>query len=354
MAELNVAFVIPRSGPAGIFGPSSESCGQLAVEEINAAGGVRGRELRLQVVDGGQEPDIVATQIDQLVSSGKVQAVAGWHTSAVRQKVTPTTSCRVPYVYTALYEGHERTPGVFLTGETPSRQVLPALRWMSHELGVRRWFIAGNDYVWPRASARAAHRYAAACDSEICGEAFLPLGTEEFGPMLRQVERSRAQGVLMFLVGMDAVRFNRAFTEMRIHDHCVRFSPLMEENMLLATGAANTHDLYAAAGYFETLCTSEGQDFGLRYHRRFGANAPVLNAPGESCFEGLTLLARLATQAGSLALPDLCATAATGTVTYDGPRGALHLQHNHLAQRVYLARAEGIEFDVIAQLPKNS
>jgi urea transport system substrate-binding protein len=350
MADFNVAFVVPRSGPAGIFGPSSENCGRLAAEEINAESGVRGRKLRLVHVDGGQEPHVVAGMVDRLISRGQVQAVAGWHTSAVREKIAPRTSWRVPYVYTALYEGLERTPGVFLTGETPHRQVFPALRWMSRELGVRRWFIVGNDYVWPRASARSARRYAGACAGEICGESFLPLDTEEFGPTLRLIERSKAQGVLMFLVGMDAVRFNRAFTQMRLDDHCVRFSPLMEENMLLATGSANTKDLYAAAGFFEMLATAECLDFSLRYHRRFGVNAPVLNSPGESCYEGLTLLARLASQSASLDMPDICASADTGSVFYDGPRGALTLQHNHLAQHVYLARAEGAEFDVIAQL----
>lgn len=350
MADYNVAFVVPRSGPAGIFGPSSENCGRLATEEINAAGGVRGRKLHLVLVDGGQEPPVVASAVDRLISRGQVQAVAGWHTSAVRERVAPKTSGRVPYVYTALYEGLERTPGVFLTGETPHRQVFPALRWMSRELGVRRWFIVGNDYVWPRASARSARRYAAAVGGEVCGESFVPLDTEEFGPTLRRIERSQAQGVLMFLLGMDAVRFNRSFTQMRLDDHRVRFSPLMEENMLLATGSANTRDLYAAAGFFEMLATTESLEFGLRYQRRFGVNAPVLNSPGESCYEGMILLARLVAQAASLEMSDICASADAGSVFYDGPRGALHLQRNHIAQRVYLARADGAEFDVVAQL----
>jgi urea transport system substrate-binding protein len=134
---IDVAFVVPRTGPAAIVGPSCEACGVLAADEINSAGGVLGRELRLRVVDGGRPPTEVASEVAALFEAGAVRAVTGWHISAVRQAVAPLVSDRVPYVYCPLYEGGERTPGVFLVGETPDRQLLPALRWMARERGVR-------------------------------------------------------------------------------------------------------------------------------------------------------------------------------------------------------------------------
>ncbi|MHA6794210.1 substrate-binding domain-containing protein [Pseudonocardia bannensis] len=349
--RLDVAFVVPRSGPAGIFGPSCEACGRLAAEEINADGGVLGRELRLRLVDGGRPPAQVACEVARLVEAGAVQAVSGWHISAVRQELTPVVAGRVPYVYTPLYEGGERTPGVFLAGETPDRQLLPAMRWMSRELGVRTWCVVGDDYVWPRMSARAARRYALdSPDVQVLDEVFVPLGTEDFGPSLARVERSGADGVLMFLVGSDAVRFNRLFAAAGLDRRCVRLSPLMEENMLLATGAENTRQLYAAAGFFETLATSRGLDFSGRYVDRFGVDAPVLNSLGESCYEGLTLLSRLAGRAASLELDEL--SAAAQTLVYESPRGVVRMAGNHLLQSVHLARADGLEFDVIAELTR--
>lgn len=113
---LNVALVVPLQGPAGIFGPSCESCATLAAEEVNAAGGVLGRELNLVPVDGGAPPAVVAAELDALVSAGAVDAVTGWHISAVREAVAPRIRGRVPYAYTALYEGGEQRPGLFLTG----------------------------------------------------------------------------------------------------------------------------------------------------------------------------------------------------------------------------------------------
>ena len=347
---MDVAFVVPGSGPSGIFGPSCSASGRLAVAEINDAGGILGREVRLCPVDGGQSPSRVAAEVDLLVTAGDVAAVAGWHTSAVRQQVTPLIDGRVPYVYTAVYEGGERSPGVFLTGETPHSQLLPAMRWMAREMGVRSWSIVGNDYVWPRASARSARVFAGSIGAEIRDEIFVRLGTHEFGSVLRHVERSRPQGVLMFLLGSDAVQFNRAFTEMRLHDLCVRLSPLMDENMLMATGAANTHELYSAAGFFEALGSAHSMDFEQRYLARHGPSAPAITSPGESCYEGMTLLAQLAEAARSVDVTEINGIA--DSITYEGPRGPVQVRNRHLQQNIYLARADGLEFDVMAEISR--
>lgn len=346
---LDVAFVVPRSGPAGILGPACEACGDLAAAELNADGGVLGREVRLHPVDGGRSPSEIVTEVTGLLDAGAVDAVSGWHISAVRQALAPAVAERVPYVYAPLYEGGECTPGVFLTGETPETQVLPALRWMAAELGVRTWCVVGNDYVWPRGSARAVRRFARTSPHvRVLEEVFVPLGCESFDPVVERIQRCGAQGVLMFLVGSDAVRFNRAFAASGADRSRVRLSPLMEENMLLATGAGATRELYAAAGYFETLATASSLEFSGRYAARFGVNAPVPGALAESCFEAITLLGRLTERAGSVAPSALLGVAErTG---FDGPRGAVSLRGGHLRQNVYLARADGLSFDVLTRL----
>ena len=346
--SVDVALVIPLRGPAGMFGPSCALCAGLAAEEVNSEGGLLGRELRFRVVDGGAAPEQVADEVDALVTSGRVQAVTGWHISAVREAVAPRLAGRVPYVYTALYEGGERTPGVFLTGETPGCQLGRAMRWLRDELRVRRWCIVGDDYVWPRRSSMAARHFARQLGVEICDEIYVGLGSEAFSDVLRQVERVRPEGVLMLLVGEDAVHFSRAFATAGLDESILRFSPLMDENMLLAAGAESTRDLYSAAGFFESLVSSSSMDFVGRYSRRFGPCAPVLNSLGESCYEGVRLLAALIRRANSLAVPDLMRVA--DHIGYDGPRGQVHLSDRHLVQQIYLARADALEFDVLTSL----
>ncbi|MEV6797368.1 substrate-binding domain-containing protein [Micromonospora rifamycinica] len=345
---VSVALVFPMRGPAGMFGPTCELCAQLAVEEVNRAGGVLGRELRLVPVDGGAAPAEVAAEVEALVSTGAVQGVTGWHISSVRQAVAPRIAHRVPYVYTALYEGGERTEGVFLTSETPDAQLWPAMRLLAREQGVRRWFVVGNDYVWPRRTARAAQRYARDSGARVCGRVFLPLGTENFGPVLRQIERAETDGVLMLLVGADAVRFNRAFGRSGLDQRCLRLSTLMDENMLLASGIGGTRRLFSTAGFFAGLVTRENLDFHGAFARRFGVDAPPLGSLGESCYEGVMLLAALIARARTLDVRAI--GAAADAVTYHGPRGELRLRHRHVRQRIYLAEAHGLDFTVLSQL----
>ncbi|HWE92175.1 MAG TPA: substrate-binding domain-containing protein [Pseudonocardiaceae bacterium] len=345
---LNVALVIPLQGPAGIFGPSCELCAQLAAEEVNTEGGVLGRELRLLAVDGGAAPTTVAAEVEALVSMGVVGAITGWHISAVRREIVPRISGRVPYVYTAVYEGGEHTPGVFVTGETPHGQLLPGMALLTAEFGVRRWCVVGNDYIWPRRSARAAHRYARDTGTSICDEIYVPLGTEDFDAVLTRVARSGADAVLILLVGDDAVRFNRAFGRAGLDQQCRRLATLMDENMLLATGATGTVGLYATSGYFETLATPESLDFAGRYARRFGVEAPPVGNLGESCYEGVRLLAALIDRARTTDVPAISAVA--DSVRYAGPRGEISLRNRHVAQRIYLAAADAMDFHVLTQL----
>jgi ABC-type branched-subunit amino acid transport system substrate-binding protein len=290
----------------------------------------------------------VAAVVHALVTEGEVDAVVGWHLSAVRNVVAPRIAGLVPYVYTALYEGGENHPGVFMVGETPSRQLLPAMRWLRAETGARRWCIVGNDYVWPRGTAAAAKLYAPLCDGRICDEVFVPLGSTDFTDVVRRVAGHRADAVLMLLVGQDAVAFNRAFADAGLDDSCRRLSTLIEENTLLASGAESTRGICAAAAYFESLVTPESQEFGSRYVRRFGPDAPTLNSPAESCYEGILLLAALARAARTLSVPALCGVA--DTVSYAGPRGELRMRGRHLDQRVYLAEASALDLGVVAEL----
>ncbi|WP_371667459.1 substrate-binding domain-containing protein [Streptomyces sp. NBC_00289] len=348
-STLNVALVYPMQGPAGIFGPACEACARLAAEEVNKGGGVLGREVRLLEVDGGADPRQVADEVEALVATGVVHGVTGWHISSVRQAVAPRIAHRVPYVYTALYEGGEHTDGVFLTSETPDRQLLPAMRLLAETRQVRRWFVVGNNYVWPRHTARAARRYARACGGgRVCGEAYLPLGAEDFHDVLRRIEHADADGVLMLLVGSDAVRFNRAFAASGLDRRCLRLSTLMDENMLMASGPEATADLFSTAGFFASLANQDTLDFHGQYAGRFGLDAPAPGSLGESCYEGVLLLASLIERARTLDVSAI--SAAAETVSYEGPRGLLRLHDRHVRQRIYLAEADGLDFNVLAQL----
>lgn len=348
-AAIHVGLVIPMHGSAGMFGLSCLACAVLAAEEINEEGGLLGREVRLVTIDGAGPPEAVADRIDHLVRSEAIDVVAGWHLSHVRRAIAAHLDGEVPYVYSTLYEGGEHAPGVFLTGETPDRQIAPTMAWLGEQLGIQRWAVVGDDYLWPRGSMAVVHSFIRRLGVEITDEMFVPLGQEDFTDVLGRIRRSNAQAVLMLLVGQDAVYFNRAFARAGLDEVMIRLSPLMDENMLLASGPNATRNLYSAAAYFDSLVTPDALDLVGRYTARFGPNAPVLNSMGESCYEALQLLQAVTHKANSLNVRDLLATAES-PVGYHGPRGAVHLMNRHLVQDVYLARADGTVFDVVTRL----
>ncbi len=341
-----LAMVVPLQGPAGIFGPSCEAVGELVARDLNAAGGVLGREVEIEVVDGGAPPATVAATVEGLLRAGRIDAVSGWHISSVRRALAPVLAGRIPYAYTALYEGGEDRPGVYCTGETPRMQLEPALRWLRDNAGVRRWFVVGDDYVWPRLSLAAVRRYAARLGLELAGGAFVELGSGRMDSAVERVARSGSDAVLMLLVGQDAVRFNRAFARHGLQDSILRFSPLMDENMLLASGAEATRGMVVASAYFPSLVDANSMELQGRYAALHGSRAPVLGGVAESCYEGAQLLSTLIQRSGSLT--DLGGVA--DGIAYDGPRGTVEFRDRVARQRVYLAVANGFDFDVITAL----
>lgn len=341
---LPVAFVVPLQGPTGIYGPSCLAAGQLAVEQLNAARGILGRQVELIIVDGGRAPEEVAAEVEALVVGGGVEAVAGWHISAVRQAITRRVGGRVVYAYAAMHEGRDDTPGVFMLGERPINQLLPAVHWMREQLGTGRWAVVGNDYVFPRVTGATARLALDGGPSAIVSETYLPLGTRDFAAVLRDLEGRAVDGVLMLLMGQDAVHFNRQFARAGLDDRLVRMSPAVEENTLLAGGADSHHGLFAAAAYFDGHPTTAGSNLAAAYYERFGPWAPVLNAVGESCYEAIHFLERVADVCGSLDVA--AAEAMQSGHAYASPRGLLRLDGNLVDQDVYLAEAVGMEFAV--------
>lgn len=343
-----VCMVVPLRGPAGIFGPSCRTVSALAADQINEIGGILGRPIELRYVDAGAPPAAVAQEVRQLLDTNQIDALTGWHISAVRTELVPVVAQRIPYIYTSLYEGGEQTPGVFCTGETPQIQLLPALRWLRDTLGLRRWFIVGNNYVWPRVSASATKLYAQQLGLTIAGEYYVRLGSTNMTEAVARVRESAATGVIMFLVGQDAVVFNRTFCAEDMDRSVVRFSPLMEENMLMASGPRATRSLFVAASYFRSLATGGAMHLMRDYVDRYGSMAPALNNAAESCYEGVMTLAALTRKSGSTDVRRM--QYLSDSVGYDGPRGPMQMQGQHLRQTTYMARAENNEFDILAAL----
>ena len=342
---VRLGLFIPTSGPAGIWGPSCRSGAELAAEEINGLGGIRGCEVKLHIADAGDDPEAVADHALELVDEERIDALVGMHTSDVREALAHRLGTRIPYVYTPLYEGGEGLKSALCIGETPRLQLLPALAWLESRYGFRRWALIGNDYVWPRQSHRVARAHFLESGAKVLCERYLSFGTQDFDDVLDLLDVLAPDAVLLSLVGGDAVRFNREFGRAGLDRKMARLSCAVEENMLLAIGAGNTERLFAVSGYFGVLRTPGNDSFLERYHQRFGDSAPVMNAIGESVYEGVHFLAAAANKEQALA------TVPRRDIRIPGPKNALWRAADRTSRfPMYLAEAQGHQFALRANV----
>ncbi|SLN60928.1 substrate-binding domain-containing protein [Oceanibacterium hippocampi] len=332
-----IGLFVPMSGAAGLWGASCVASAQLAAHEINARGGIAAREVEFVLVDASDETGLAVEHgANDLIEDNAISAIVGMHLSSVRQRLNKIVGARVPYVYTPLYEGNERTPGVFAIGETPEDQLRPAIRHLSATRKVRRWALIGNDYVWPRASNAFARDYIDENDGEVVFECYVPFGFPEIERLVEHVATCGADAVLISLIGQDAVEFNRLFGAAGLDRRAIRLSAAIEESGLLAMGAENTKRLFAVSSYFGGLRTDRNIAFKERYFACHGEYAPVLNALGQSLYEGVNFLAAAVAQAG----PGM-ALAPNQPLEYVSARQGRYWDNQKKALPIYLARADG-------------
>ena len=346
--DLRIALCVPLGGTVGIWGPSALASARLAVAELNQRAGINGQACQLLTINAADDaPDLERTLLE-LVENDDVDALIGMHTSAVRQRILAAVGGQLPFVYTPLYEGGEHTPGVFAIGETTASQLRPAIAWLGRHQRPKRWMFIGNDYVWPHVSHAMARDYVAETGGTVVGERYLPLGTSDYAEVLSQLRRSRADAVLLSLIGQDAIEFNRAFGREGLARDMVRLSCAIGETELLGIGADNTDNLYVACGYFATLDTDDNLAFKERYYGHFGERAPTLNTFGQSTYEGVHFLAELL---GREAAPwtDF-RRLGDEPFHYRSACGAVYAGGQACKVPIYLAQAEGHHYKVIARL----
>ncbi len=294
---LRVGLAVPLSGPLAMTAPSALDLAGLAADEVNAAGGVAGRPVELVAVDSGRTPEVVAAEAGMLSRAGVFDLLVGFHTSDVHRALQSALPPGVPYVFTPPHEGGRRRPGVVRIGASPLEQHAGAVAWLVRHRRARRWVLLGTDYVWPRAVHRAAHHVLAETGGQVVAEALVPFGPTDVGALLHQVERSRADAVLLSLVGRDLVAFNREFARAGLDRRVVRLSGALEENGLYALGGDATGGLFACMPSFAAV--DDGADEGQlaleeRHARRSGPGAPVVCAYARGVYDGVRRAAALA------------------------------------------------------------
>lgn len=344
--KIRIGLLLPQDGPIGMWNLSSENCAQLAIAELNSAGGILGREITYDVIDASGPPDLVAERTEKLVHSKNVEAIVGMHTSDVRVAVTGRIRSAIPYIYTPMYEGGETTPGVFLIGQTPIEQTSPMIFWMAKNLGVKSWYLIGNDYNYAYISSQLTQQCISECGGRVLGEMFVGFEQNNFSKHIEKIERLKPDAVFVNLVGCSSVRFNRAFGGAGLHERTFRYCAALEENTLMSIGARNSKRMYTSTGYYDGLSTNSAECFSKLYGSYFGSTSPVLNQFAVSCYEGLMLLSAMAERGGRVDVEAFEAMDRAGMALH-GPRGELALVGNHIKSKTHIVETNGVRLQSV-------
>ena len=338
---VRIGILFSNSGPAGVFGPPVANIAEMIEQDINAAGGINGRMVETYLADDATDPEVGRQAMEQLLDSDNVDVVLGTHSSATRQAAKPLAEdANVPYIYTALYEGGECSAVMFNTGEVPSQQLAPAIPWIMEQTGDAKWFLVGNDYVWPRRSFELARQYIEAAGGEVVGEEYVPLGTQDFSSVAQKIASSGAELLFPALVGGDAIAFETQAVDFGIgQDAIPRLANIYEENVLGAMGPAVTAGMRVTLGYFKEVDSPANAEFVQRYYDAFGADAAPHMTFSSHIYDAALLYAAAANAAGTTdteavvaALEGRSLTTPTGDITVTDSR--------HLAQPIYIAEIQ--------------
>lgn len=290
--RLVIGLLVPLSGIMGVIGPSSVNCARLAAEEASALGD--GRLVDVVLIDAGRSGADVASEIAALVSSGLIDGVVGCHTSDIRAAVTHAIRGRVPYIFTPPREfDRNRNDGSYFLGPAPDKQLAGPLRWMNEKLRIDRWSLIGSDYVWPRHVHRAARTILGSLGLDVASERTVRFGEVDADMILREARNAHAQGLIVSLVGSDAVEFHRQFGELSGTHGMPRLCTSLDEDSLLAIGGDSTGNLLAAMPSFLSDDDERHLELLAAYDSRFGEFAPSLGTYSESVYDGTHLMAAL-------------------------------------------------------------
>ncbi|HLL54666.1 MAG TPA: urea ABC transporter substrate-binding protein [Myxococcaceae bacterium] len=272
---------------------------QLAIEELNEAGGVLGRPVEAVVVDGGSDWPTFAREAERLLAEEKVSALFGCWTSSCRGSVRPVVERhRSLLFYPLQYEGLEESAHVVYTGATPNQQIIPALSWSVERFGPRV-FLVGSDYLFPRAANALIRDHLQLLRGTVVGEEYLPLGTVQVEEVVRRISAVKPDFIFSTLNGGTNQAFFRALREAGVESKTTpTMSVSIAEPELRAMKSEWVAGDYAAWNYFQSLPSEANQAFVDRYKRRFGVDQ-VVGDPMEAAYLGVHLWARAVEAAGS-------------------------------------------------------
>ncbi|HUR86417.1 MAG TPA: urea ABC transporter substrate-binding protein [Solirubrobacteraceae bacterium] len=344
-STIPVGILHSLSGTMAISEVSVRDAELLAIDEINKAGGVLGKQLKPVIEDGASDWPTFAEKAQKLISTDKVAATFGGWTSASRKAMLPVFERNKALLYYPVqYEGLEASPYIFYTGATTNQQIIPGLEFLKEKLQVKTLFLVGSDYVFPRTANKEIKAWAKANGMTIVGEEYSPLGNTDYATTVNKIKQAKPDAVFQTINGDSNVAFWKQFKDSGLDAKSLPvISVSTAEDEVRGVGIDNIVGQYVAWNYYQTTPGAANDAFVKAYKAKYGADR-VTDDPIEAGYVGVHLWALAAEKAGSTD-PEKVKAASKGLV-FEAPEGKVTVdgsnQHIHKTARIGKLRPDGL------------
>jgi len=355
---IKVGVLHSLSGTMAISETTLKDTVLMMIDEQNKKGGVLGKKLEAVVVDPASNWPLFAEKARELLAKDKVAVTFGCWTSVSRKSVLPVyEELNGLLFYPVQYEGEESSKNVFYTGAAPNQQAIPAVDYLMNDIGVKRWVLAGTDYVYPRTTNKILEAYLKAkgvADKDIMIN-YTPFGHSDWQSIVSDIKKFGSAGkktaVVSTINGDANVPFYKELGNQGISAEdipVVAFSVGEEELSGIDTKPLVGH--LAAWNYFMSVDSKENAAFIKTWHKFIKDKKRVTNDPMEATAIGFNMWVKAVEKAGSTDV-DKVAQAMIGLEVPNLTGGtAKMLPNHHLTKPVLIGEIQGNgQFDVVWQ-----
>jgi urea transport system substrate-binding protein len=348
--EVTVGQLHSATGTMAISETGSIQAERLAIEQINAKGGVLGRKIKIIQEDGASDWPTFAEKAKKLLVNDKVAAVFGCWTSASRKAVLPVFEHENGMLYyPTFYEGLEQSKNVIYTGQEATQQILAGLDWLAKEKKAKTFYLIGSDYIWPRTSNKIARKHIEnVLHGTVVGEEYYPLGHTQFGSLINKIKLKKPDVVYAIIVGGSNVSFYKQLKAAGVTSEKQTLLTIsVTEDELLGIGGENMVGFYAAMKYFQSLNNANNKGFVSAFKAKYGDKS-VIGDVTQAAYLGPWLWKAAVEKAGSFDI-DKVAAASPGIELKTAPEGYVKVHKNHHLWsnlRIGRVRADG-QYDVL-------
>ncbi|WP_418628910.1 urea ABC transporter substrate-binding protein [Ruminococcus sp.] len=352
---VKVGLLHSLTGSMAISEKSVRDAEVLAIKEINAAGGVNGKQIEYVEEDGASEPSTFATKAEKLIDSEGVSTIFGCWTSSSRKAVKPIVEEYGSLLwYPVQYEGMESSSNIVYTGAAPNQQIVPAIDYLLDQ-GYKKFFLLGSDYVFPRTANMIINAQLGAKGAKAVGEEYADMDQTDFAAIISKIEAAKPDVIINTLNGTGNVSFFKQMSEKNYtsKDYMTMSFSIAEEEVA-TIGADILKGHMVSWNYYQTTDTEKNKEFVKAYKDAYGENR-VTSDPAEAAYDAVYLWKAACEKADSFEPEDVIKAVESGEISFDAPEGTVTIQgdNHHLVKPVRIGQVgdDGLINEIYATDP---